>query len=203
MSRKVLAVLIAVAGCLIGATPALASTTNLSFNPSYSAQPFSFYCDPYKYSFEDGKHYAMATSTFGSNCYFTIPSDITGIEIISIYKGTPGNATFVAGDRVIGGTPSLVQENSVVFGTPAQDQDYFSVVYGSNSNDDNTAFDQALRTGSSTPLAAPSGGYHIIKWKWGAQPPSEFEPVIIIPGILGSWQNTFGTWVLDPITHRE
>ncbi|HVZ75849.1 MAG TPA: Ig-like domain-containing protein [Candidatus Paceibacterota bacterium] len=209
MYRKALWVALAAGGALLWAAPAFANTTNLSFNPSYAAQPFSFYCDPYKYSFEDGRHYVVSTTT-GSACYFTIPSAVTGSKIIAIYKGVPGNATFVAGDQVIGGEPTFIQETSAGFGSPAQDQDYFAVVYGYNNSDEGKAFDQELRSSSSTVITPPSGGYAVITWKWGAQPPSEFEPVIIIPGILGSWykdsvadhiDGNGGEWVLDPIAH--
>ncbi|TSC68558.1 MAG: hypothetical protein G01um101456_583, partial [Parcubacteria group bacterium Gr01-1014_56] len=37
--------------------PALANTTPLSFDPSYSTGPFIFYCQPYAASFVEGEHY--------------------------------------------------------------------------------------------------------------------------------------------------
>ena len=182
----------------VGATPALAGTANLSFDASFGAQPFSYYCQPYKYSFESGKHYMMAPHN--PPCFFSIPYDITGIKTIALYKGVPGNATGVAADRVIGGSPTLVQEYSTVFVTPTQDQDYFAVVYGYVSDSEAAQFDSAFRTGSSTNTQPPTNDFHILQWKWGAKPVSEYEPVVIIPGILGSWEKN-GDWVLDPIAH--
>jgi pimeloyl-ACP methyl ester carboxylesterase len=40
--------------------------------------------------------------------------------------------------------------------------------------------------------------YYLLPWKWGEKPPEEFDPVVIIPGILGSWEKN-GEWVLDPV----
>ena len=183
-----------------GAATAFASTTNLSFDPSYGTQPFSFYCQPYKFGFASGNHYVVPNN---SPCFFSIPSDVattTGRVTITLYKGTPGNATIVSGDQVTGGSPTLVQENSSTFGVSVQDQDYFAVVYGYASDSQGNQFDAAFRTGSSTNTLPPTGTFHIMQWKWGGKPASEYEPVIIIPGILGSWEKN-GNWVLDPIAH--
>ena len=44
----------------------------------------------------------------------------------------------------------------------------------------------------------PSSNFHLILWKWGSVPVSEYEPVVVIPDILNSWQTDSGP-VLDPI----
>ncbi len=180
----------------LGVSPALANTTVLSTNPSYGAQPFSYYCQPYKLPFQSGYHYV---ATNGGSCVYSVPSSVTGGLTIALYKGTPGNATFVSGDA-LSGAPTLVQENSTGFGAPAQDQNYFAVVYGASTPGDASLFDASFRTGSSTNTLPPSNDYAIVQWKWGAKPTSEYVPVIIVPGILESWEKN-GTWVLDPILH--
>ena len=179
------------------AAPALANTTNLSFDPSYAAQSFTYYCQPYKLGFETGKHYIAQN---GGACAFSIPSSVTGNETIALYKGTPGNATFVSGDVVSGGAPTLVQENSTTFGSPLQDQNYFAVVYGTSNPGDAAAFDASFQTGSSTNTLPPTSDYALLQWKWGSKPTSEYVPVVLIPDILNSWQNDTGLFI-DPIFH--
>jgi len=181
------------------ASVASASITILSNSPTYSNQPFSFYCDPYKYSFESGKHY---TPTDGGPCVFSIPYSPTGQRLIAVYKGVPGNAVFIGGDAVLSNNPSLVQEDSLNFGIPQQDQDYFAAVwdlslFGGSAG----ALGKALSTGTPLPSNAVLGqNYYTLQWKWGSKSASEFDPVLIVPGILGSWQKN-GDWVIDPILH--
>ncbi len=182
---------------LSGAPLASANTTPLSFDISYSLKPFSFYCDPYKDSFESNKHYLPT----GPSCTFSVPAAVSGtFHGIFVYKGVPGNATGVGGDQYTFSAPTLIREDSMSFGTSAQDDDYFGVIFGANSQADIAQFDAAFRTGSSTNTLLPSDNYRLIRWKWGAKPASEYDPVIIIPGILGSWEKN-GTWVVDPILH--
>ena len=143
-TRFIASAVTALTAFFLFATPALANTTNLSTDPSYAGQPFSYYCQPYKYSFVSGKHYVVASNP---PCIFSVPSDVTGIKTIALYKGVPGNATGVAADQVTGAIdPTLVQENSTVFVSPAQDQDYFAVVYGYASPPEAAQFDAAFRT---------------------------------------------------------
>ncbi|HWB33769.1 MAG TPA: hypothetical protein VG753_00390, partial [Candidatus Paceibacterota bacterium] len=194
--RYVLGTLSLLTAFLSFASVASASTTNLSFDPSYASQPFFYSCDPYKAGFENGKHYQPLATP---NCLYTIPSTVLGgSKIIALYKGTPGNSTFVAGDQVIGGSPTLVQENSTTFAGATQDQDYFAVVYGYSSTAEANTFDQSFRTGSSTDINPPTGNFAMIQWKWGGKPASEYNPVVIVPDILNSWQTDSGS-VIDPI----
>jgi len=48
--------------------------------------------------------------------------------------------------------------------------------------------------------AVEDQNYYTLPWVWGAKPVEEFEPVLVVPGILGSWEKD-GEWILDPITH--
>ncbi len=183
---------------LLGASVASANVNTLSSDPSYAAGPFSFYCQPYTAAFEDGKHYVPT----GAPCTFSLPASITGNKIIALYKGVPGNATLISGDGVFSQGVTLVQEENVAFGTPIDGQDYFAVVWSFDQfGGSNEALGNYLAGGSPAPTDAVLGqNYVMLQWKWGAKPASEYDPVIIIPGILGSWEKN-GTWVVDPILH--
>jgi pimeloyl-ACP methyl ester carboxylesterase len=176
-----------------GAPSASANTTNLSVNPSYATGPFLFYCEQYTTTFESGKHY----QPIDGSCAFSIPSTITGNKVIAVYKGTPGNAAALAGDAYFG-SATLVQEDFVPFGSPVQDDDYFAAVYDLSLY---TSLNNYFQSGGPVPTGAVENqNYYILPWKWGFKPPSEYDPVVIIPGILGSWEKN-GSWVLDPILH--
>lgn len=183
---------IAIFLCL-GAPSASANTTTLSNNPSYATGPFLFYCEQYTTTFESGKHY----QPIDGSCAFSIPSTIAGDKVIAIYKGTPGNATALAGDAYFG-SATLVQEDFVPFSSPVQDEDYFAAIYDLSLYVD---INNYFQTGAGLPpQAVENQNYYILPWKWGFKPPSEYDPVVIIPGILGSWEKN-GTWILDPILH--
>jgi pimeloyl-ACP methyl ester carboxylesterase len=180
--------------CFLGVGVASASSTIISADPAYGSAPFSFYCSPYHYSFEAGKHYLPDVH---ASCTFSIPNDITGYaKSIALYRGVPGTSVLIATEQVSNAT--LAQVDTVNFGSPAAEQDYFAAVYDTEQAD---AFANAFTIGSSTgTLPPPNSDAHLLRWRWGAKPSSEFEPVIVIPGILGSWQKN-GQWVLDPILH--
>lgn len=211
MLKKLLLPLLASFICLIlSPSPASANVTPISSDPLYASGPFQFFCLPYLRSFEDGKHYI--TTLPNPNCQFSIPSEISVDKRIgiSIYKGVPGNAKLLSGELaptnatlVMSGSSNLYETDSNDMPIlPKQDDDFFSVVYAGsyNLNDffstDAPAFNNFFTQG--TP--PPSNNYKIIKWKWGSKPAAEFDPVIIIPGILGSWEKN-GQWILDPILH--
>ncbi len=190
----------------------------LSLSPlrASASDSFGFYCRPYLKSFEDGKHYLPNndTATSSSQCWFSIPSDLSSNYPIgvAVYRGTPGNAEMLfrqtigsvpfenySYDYIGGNFTAVVNENLV---KPAQDDDFFAVVYDTGywdglNNPTYTQFQNFFANGG-TP---PNDHYRVIQWKWGLKPQSEWNPVIIIPGILGSWQNLLGAWVLDPMTH--
>lgn len=181
----------------LGAGLASANTTEVSSDPSYAAGPFVFYCEPYRATFEASKHY----KTVDGPCTFSLPQSISGRRVIAVYKGTVGNSAFVAGSSV-SATPTLVLEDSVTFGTPAQDDDYFAVVWDQNLLGGSAdAFGEYLTKGTPLPAQAVlNKNYYLLPWKWGSKPPSEFDPVVIVPGILGSLEKG-GDWVVDPILH--
>lgn len=194
--------------CSIGPLLVSAQSINLSNDPVY-AQDFSFYCPPYKFSFENGKHYTPTSRS----CIFSIPAEVRGNGnhiILALYYGTPGNATLLRNEMLFDGSffPTLVQVQDPgsfqFFPTPTEGSDFFGVVLPSGPYNDAdkkypelVQFDTYFTTGASP---APHQNYRLLQWKWGSKPAPEFDPVVIIPGILGSWEKN-GQWILDPVLH--
>lgn len=155
-------------------------------------QPFSFFCNPYTFGFESGNHYI---ATEGGFCTFAIP--LAGQVFVSVYKGTVGSSEIVLSE-FHGGPARVVQTFPNHFENPPNEQDLFGVVYAASLG---SAFNEFLRTGAPLPAGAVEGvNYFILPWKWGPKPTSEFDPVVIIPGILGSWQKD-SNWIIDPVLH--
>ena len=161
---------------------------------------FGFYCQPYIKTFEEGKHYIPANENAPTyiSCSFEIPTsfDPSSQNInVAIYKGSVGNAQLITNRNVSPfyntASPLLVLGVDFIGHSPTQDDNFFAVVYEKNSWDE----DAGMPT-----IGAAANDYKIINWKWGAKPVSEWDPVIIIPGILGSWEKN-GTWILDPLAH--
>lgn len=174
---------------------AFANTINVSSDPAH-AQQFSFYCGPYKRNFETNKHYTPIESI----CTYSIPSTITGQKIIGLYKGVPGDSVFVGGDLYTHSATLVHQFPNNYGGTPQPEDNFFAVIYPYNPPD-HTLYHAHFTSGTPLPAGAQLNyDFYIIPWKWGPKPVEEFEPVIVIPGILGSWEKD-GEWVLDPISH--
>lgn len=153
-------------------------------------QPFAVFCQPYTFGFEAGKHYILQEGGF---CTYAIP--ITGSVFVAVYKGVPGSSEIVLSE-FHGGSARVVQTFPNHFGFPTDEQDFFGVVYAASLG---SVLNEHLRTGSSPPPEALEGvNYFILPWKWGPKPAAEFDPVIIVPDILGSWQTHAGP-VIDPI----
>src|SRR3989344_8668463 len=178
-------------------TVASANTINVYNDPSHAEQ-FTFFCGPYIKSFESGKHYVPTSST----CTYSIPATLSGNKIVSVYRGVPGvSATFVAGD-LYAGAATLIHQSPNNFGAPANDTPFFTVIYEASLDSGAEPLNAYLTGATSTlPSTVVEGtNFYQIPWLWGAKPAGEFEPVVVIPGILGSWEKD-GEWVLDPITH--
>lgn len=169
---------------------ASANSTNLSSDPSYATGPFLFYCQPYTQTFQSGVHYTPQSGP----CIFSQPQSIPGGKTVAVYKGVPGNSILMATENAVG-SPTLMQIDSVNFGSPANEQGFFGAVYNSGSASD---FATYFTTGSSTNATPPTPDFGVLAWKWGPKPPSEFEPVVIVPDMFGSVQKDTGP-LLDPI----
>ena len=192
--------LFAVALFFISFSSALANVSNLSSDPSYASK-FTFYCASYGNSFESGKHYI----TQSGPCTFSLPSSIGTNSTIGIYQGTVGNSALFSGEQVPGFFPSnttLVSEDQNTFSGVANETDFFSVVY-SNSLDAGVPTMQQYLTGATTTLptgAVLNQNYFLIPWKWGPKPVADFNPVVIVPDVLDTWQKETG-FVVDPVFH--
>lgn len=155
--------------------PVFANTTLISTDPSYAAGPFVFYCEPYSDAFVSGGFY----QTTDGPCIFSLPSSISGTKGIAVYKGTVGNAAFVAGSSV-SSNATLILEDSVSFGSPQTGDDYFGIVWDMNVlGGSNDSFGTYLATGSQIPEAAVANqNYYILPWKWGLPPPVDVCPLV-------------------------
>ncbi len=134
-------------------------------------------------------------------CTYSLPSSIAGGKTIALYQGVVGSSTLIGAD-LYSGAATLIEENPVAFYGAKDGDDFFAVVYDPSLDQNTTHFYDYLmgRSAAPPPGAVQNQNYFIIPWKWGPVPTSEFEPVVLVPGILGSWQKD-GQWVLDPISH--
>ncbi len=155
-------------------------------------QEFTFTCEPYKLPFKANSHYLPSNP---ATCFYTIPQTAP-LKVFNIYKGEVGNAELISSDLTINSPASALRTFPNSFGTPSTDDTFFTVVYGATSGEEISAGDMYFQTGGGSAPAEAT----ILHWQWGPKPAEEFDPVIIIPGILGSWEKN-GEWVLDPITH--
>jgi hypothetical protein len=178
-----------------GISVASANTAPVSSDPSY-ASAFTFFCGPYVSSFTNGDHY-MPT---GSACSYSLPSSIAGGKTISLYQGTPGaSATLLSGDT-FSGSATLVQQSPNSFAGIQNETPFFAVVYDSSLDQGSAPLNAYLQGATSTlPAGAiPNQNYFILQWKWGPVPANEYEPVIIVPDTLNSFQKDSG-YVVDPV----
>src|SRR3989344_5030320 len=176
-------------------TVASANTINVYNDPSHAEQ-FTFFCGPYIKSFESGKHYVPTSST----CTYSIPATLSGNKIVSVYRGVPGvSATFVAGD-LYAGAATLIHQSPNNFGAPANDTPFFTVIYEASLDSGAEPLNAYLTGATSTlPSTVVEGtNFYQIPWLWGAKPPSEYDPVLVIPETLTTWQTDSGQ-VIDPI----
>src|SRR3989344_1828438 len=171
---------------LLACAPFLASA-------QISPQPIGYFCDtnPDTPSIVDGQFYAPQTGM----CTYISPT-ITGIRYGDIYRGTVGSSTILNG-HLMGNTATSTQFGDNI-PNPVQGEDIFAAVFPAF----NLGFFRSyFQTGAGTP---PHTNYGFIRFKWGTPPPPEPttpDPVIIIPGILGSEKNSADEWIIDPILH--
>jgi pimeloyl-ACP methyl ester carboxylesterase len=185
----------------LGVGVASANTISVSTDRSQSYGPFVFYCQPYTRPFQTDYHYKPD----GSTCTFSLPYTMDShTKLVAIYKGVPGNSVRFINDRISQADIStLVQLGSIPFlaQNPAEETDFFGAVIDYSDENLGDAIDSYLQNGGTLPPGAlKNQNFAYVAWKWGDKPPSEYDPVIIIPGILGSWQKN-GKWVIDPILH--
>ncbi len=163
-----------------------------------SPHQIGFYCPPYEESFAEGGYYEIATTT--GYCFWQTgnlaPYDP---HYGGLFRGTVGNST--------GGGNYMAFSSQAVLNRPfpledlQEGESFFAAIWevraGPAYASDLQLFLNFFQDGSNPP---PSNGWGIINWKWGEPPPDSLDPVIIIPGILGSEQHN-GEWIIDPILH--
>jgi hypothetical protein len=183
------------------ALPVLASTITVSQDPAYANGPFQFYCSPFVNSFENNKHYLPADGS----CNFSLPASMSGHDkLLAVYKGVQGTSTRFTNDTVSqANTATLMQFFPVSFtGQGAvQDTNFIGAIIDYSNPTLGDAIDTYIQHGGTLPPGAVlNQNFVLISWKYGTRPPNEYNPVIIIPDILDTWQTDSGG-VVDPIFH--
>lgn len=154
--------------------------------------PIEFYCAPYTETYVEGGYY----NTTSGVCTYISTSFPFGNRVGVVYRGTVGSSTLLNG-HFLG-----IQSNIVQFGQqivdPVQGEDFFTVIRMlTPTPGESQQFNDYFTQGVGEP---PHGDWGIIRWKWGIPPLTLPDPVIIIPGLLGSAKKN-GVWVIDPILH--
>lgn len=156
-----------------------------------SPQPIGFFCGVATTSIVANQFYIP-----DGQCTYLSPS-ITGSRYGDIYRGTVGSSTLVNG-HLLGFNATSSPQSGDVIPNGAQGEDILVAVFPAQFVSEFRAY---FQTGAGIPL---SNNYGFLPFKWGVPPesePEEPDPVIIIPGILGSQQDGSGEWVIDPILH--
>lgn len=194
----------------VSALSVYANSYPVSNDPAYAGS-FHFWCPPNTRTFKENFHY-LPYIPEGSHagCAFSIPSDIRaqGEVTVAVFRGSVGSSTVIGADKAPydGTLVSLFPVVFAAFHTPLNEEEYFGLVFAQQQNqegfytDSQQFFDYFERGAAEGLPPPPPESYRILRWKWGPKPPEEYDPVVIIPGILGSWEKD-GTWVLDPILH--
>ena len=190
----------ALAGLLLflaGAPAASANIINQSSDP-YFAKSFGFYCLPYTSSFEPNKHYIVQNGL----CTYYVPATLSWTKQVLLLKGVPGVGASIVGGDWVNVQTTLVSQYPNVFGTPAVDDKYFAVIYDVSLDQVPTPLiDYLVGVTSTIPAGVVLGqNFYILPWQWGPKPTEDFEPVVVVPGILGSWKKD-GEWLMDPVLH--
>lgn len=156
-----------------------------------SPQSIGFFCGAATTSISVDQFYIP-----DGQCTYLSPT-ISGSRYGDIYRGTFGSSTLVNGHSLGFNATSSPQSGDVI-PNGVQGEDVFVAVFPAQFVNEFRTF---FQTGAGTP---PSNNYGFLPFKWGTAPapePEEPDPVIIIPGILGSQQDGSGEWVIDPILH--
>ena len=151
-----------------------------------SPQAVGFYCGA-DAPITDGQFYAPPSST----CTY-LSASITDARYGDLYRGTVGSSTILNGHFLSS------QATSTQFGdaipNPQEGEDIFAAIFPANFL---TEFRSFFQTGAGAPVGT---NYGFIRFKYGSPPSAAPDPVIIIPGILGSEEHD-GVWEIDPILH--
>jgi len=190
MGKKAVAGLCAVAGLVI---PAISDALESPLSVGY-------FCGPDSQTIVDGQYYLPQADA----CTYLSHALSFGPRVGDLYRGTVGSSTLVTGHGIGAFGATSTQFGDLVSAQAQgvhQGEDMFVAMYRDFNGSQFNTFRNFFRTGAGT---LPHSDYGFIRFKWGTEPPDEPDdpdPVIIIPGILGSEKNSNGEWVIDPILH--
>ncbi len=153
---------------------AFANTISIDNSSPTTPQPFSVFCAPYLTSFISDNYYIP---TENGGCTYSLPVLSGGFHVLQVYKGTVGNSTLIPNDDANTTIPNTVLSTSPNFFNGSQDDDFFMVAYGVNSQADLTATENYLQN-NSQPLPS-TVTLNILPWKWGVAPSSDTQPPVI------------------------
>ncbi|RJQ34189.1 hypothetical protein C4556_03065 [Candidatus Parcubacteria bacterium] len=180
---------------------ALGFATVAHADATSSPHQIGFYCPPYTESFVEGGFYEVATTT--EACTWNVGTIPPGTPLAphygGLFRGIVGSST--GAGNFMGFATEAVMNRPFPLNDPQQGEPFFAAVWevrtGPAFQFDLPRFLNFFRDGSNPP---PSNGWGVIDWKWGEPPEDSPDPVIIVPGILGSQEHN-GEWVIDPILH--
>ena len=170
-----------------------------SVSAAESPHAIGYFCNPDEVSIVEGQYYEPQLDP----CFY-LSTELSGFRLGELYRGTVGSSTRIIGHGLGSG------DNSFQFGDGfniqdvgvEQGEDMFVAIYQDRGGifNDAAAFGNFFTTSNVT---APHQNYGFIRFKYGTPPapePDTPDPVVIIPGILGSEQHD-GEWIIDPILH--
>src|SRR3989344_822650 len=176
----------------------------LSFGSNVSALesplPVGYFCNPDSASIVDGQHYLPQSDP----CTYLSSALSFGPRAGVLYRGTVGSSTTITGHSIGAFGATSTESGDVPSANlqgVQQGEDMFVAIYRIFASFQGPLFDAYFKTGAGTP---PHNDYGFIRFEWGTPPPlepDEPDPVISIPGILGSEKNSAGEWIIDPILH--
>lgn len=165
-----------------------------------SPKQIGYFCNPHSSTIAEGQYYLPQADP----CVYLSSSLSFGPRVGDFYRGTVGSSTLITGHGIPAAGATSTQFGDVQSAKLQglqQGEDVFVAIFRVFASFQEGIFRNYFRTGAGAP---PHTDYGFIRFKWGTPPPPEPdtpEPVIIIPGILGSEKNNDGKWVIDPILH--
>ncbi|OGG58626.1 hypothetical protein A2765_02795 [Candidatus Kaiserbacteria bacterium RIFCSPHIGHO2_01_FULL_56_24] len=162
-----------------------------------SPKQVGYFCSPDTTSIVSEQYYQPQSDP----CTY-LAAGIEGFKVGDLYRGVVGSSTRIIGHALSRNESSDQYgdvSNALSLGVHAGD-DMFVTIYEERPFSNDAADFRSFFARGGQP---PHQNYGFIRFKYGTPPPPEPEtpdPVIIIPGILGSEQHN-GEWIIDPILH--
>lgn len=158
-----------------------------------SPQSIGWFCSPTTTSITEGQYYIPGSGI----CSYLSPT-ITGLRYGDLYRGVVGSSTIVNGHFL--GSQSFSTQSGDAISNPVQNENFFAAIYPAHLVSE---FRNYFQFGVGE-IATSTTNFGFIRFMYGevdSEEPEIIDPVIVIPGILGSEKNSDGEWVIDPILH--